>query len=182
MSGRQRRYEAKIVWTGAEAGPAKDVRTFSREYRIEMPGKVAICGSSDPAFRGDPALHNPEDLLVAPPSPPVICCGIWPCARPRGSRCTPMRTPPKASWSPSRATAASPRLPCTPRWTIGADDDTALALALHERAHAECFVANSVNFPVRYDAKIAAPTAEQAWSAALPRFPKRAFPPILDWE
>ncbi len=74
MSGRQHRYEAKIVWTGAEAGPAKDVRTFSREYRIEMPGKVAIRGSSDPAFRGDPALHNPEDLLVASLS---ACHMLW---------------------------------------------------------------------------------------------------------
>jgi organic hydroperoxide reductase OsmC/OhrA len=36
-----------------------------------------------------------------------------------------------------------------PAVTIGAGSDMALAESLHERAHHLCFVANSVNFPVR---------------------------------
>jgi len=32
---------------------------------------------------------------------------------------------------------------------ITADSDPALAKSLHERAHHECFIANSVNFPVK---------------------------------
>lgn len=38
--------------------------------------------------------------------------------------------------------------------TITPESDAARAEALHERAHAECFVANSVNFPVRCVPKI----------------------------
>jgi organic hydroperoxide reductase OsmC/OhrA len=36
-----------------------------------------------------------------------------------------------------------------PRVTIGAGGDTALAARLHHEAHDFCFIANSVNFPVR---------------------------------
>jgi len=34
--------------------------------------------------------------------------------------------------------------------TITPDSDADVAQSLHERAHAECFIANSVNFPVRH--------------------------------
>ena len=36
-----------------------------------------------------------------------------------------------------------------PAITLAAGSDAALAAQLHERAHHLCFVANSVNFPVR---------------------------------
>jgi len=36
-----------------------------------------------------------------------------------------------------------------PRVAIREEDKVDLALALHARAHAECFIANSCNFPVR---------------------------------
>ena len=41
-----------------------------------------------------------------------------------------------------------------PAVTIAAGSDATLAESLHERAHHMCFVANSVNFPVRCEAVI----------------------------
>lgn len=41
-----------------------------------------------------------------------------------------------------------------PRVTVRAGDDTALAERLHHDAHAACFIANSVNFPVRHEPSI----------------------------
>jgi organic hydroperoxide reductase OsmC/OhrA len=35
--------------------------------------------------------------------------------------------------------------------TLAADGDAARATALHEEAHHLCFIANSVNFPVRIE-------------------------------
>ena len=58
-------YAARLVWTGAERGSTKDYRSYSREYRVEIEGKPPLTGSADPTFLGDPAKHNPEDLLVA---------------------------------------------------------------------------------------------------------------------
>lgn len=40
-------------------------RGYSGEHVVDVDGKPPLKASADPAFRGDPELHNPEDLLVA---------------------------------------------------------------------------------------------------------------------
>ena len=35
----EHRYEIKLTWTGAAQGPTQDYKSYSREYRIEAPGK-----------------------------------------------------------------------------------------------------------------------------------------------
>ena len=42
-----------------------------------------------------------------------------------------------------------------PRVVIAAGSDRAKAEALHDQAHKICFIANSVNFPVRHEAMTA---------------------------
>ncbi len=42
-----------------------------------------------------------------------------------------------------------------PHVTVARGTDLAQARAAHEAAHDECFIANSVNFPVRHEATIA---------------------------
>ena len=41
-----------------------------------------------------------------------------------------------------------------PRVTIGVGSDADIALRLHEQAHAMCFIARSVNFPVGHVSEI----------------------------
>jgi organic hydroperoxide reductase OsmC/OhrA len=41
-----------------------------------------------------------------------------------------------------------------PQVTVAPGSDLARAKALHEEAHKTCFIANSVNFPVRHEAVI----------------------------
>jgi organic hydroperoxide reductase OsmC/OhrA len=41
-----------------------------------------------------------------------------------------------------------------PQVVVSNDSDPQVALRLHEDAHHECFIANSVNFPVRCEAVI----------------------------
>ena len=55
----EHRYRATTIWDGSAAA-THDYDSYSREYRVEMPGKPDIGGSADPAFRGDAGLHNPE--------------------------------------------------------------------------------------------------------------------------
>jgi organic hydroperoxide reductase OsmC/OhrA len=38
--------------------------------------------------------------------------------------------------------------------TIAAESDEAMAYDLHQRAHKMCFIARSVNFPVRHEPRI----------------------------
>ena len=48
------------------------------------------------------------------------------------------------------ARASSVKVTLRPRVTIAADSDTETAMRLHQQAHAMCFIARSVNFPVHH--------------------------------
>src|SRR5205085_1342511 len=58
---KQHRYEVAVRWSGATSS----YNSYSRNHEICATGKPAIHGSSDPAFRGDAARYNPEEMLVA---------------------------------------------------------------------------------------------------------------------
>ena len=74
MPGRRHRYEVAVAWTGNDGSGTSGYRAYRRDHEIAAPGKPSIAGSSDPAFRGDPARWNPEDLLVASLS---SCHMLW---------------------------------------------------------------------------------------------------------
>jgi organic hydroperoxide reductase OsmC/OhrA len=145
---RTHRYVSATVWTGNRGTGTSGYKEYGREHDLVVPGKPVIAGSSDPAFRGDAARHNPEDLVVASLS---ACHMLWYlhlCAA-EGIVVVDYRDAAEATMEegggrPGRFIDAVLR----PEVAI-AKGDRARALALHERAHAECFVANSVNFPVR---------------------------------
>ena len=56
------RFHTVTEWTG---NTGSRTRSYERRCDIRADGKPTIPGSSDPAFRGDKARYNPEDLLAA---------------------------------------------------------------------------------------------------------------------
>jgi organic hydroperoxide reductase OsmC/OhrA len=148
------RYALSLQWTGASQGPTKSYGSYSREYRVEIPGKPALTGSADPAFRGDPALHNPEDMLLAALSACHMLSYLALCTRERiqAVAYTDAASGVMAEKAPQQVSFTEVVL--RPRVTIAAGGDVAKAKALHEEAHRVCFIANSVNFPVRHEAEI----------------------------
>ena len=68
------RYAIRLDWTGNEGTGTSAYRAYSRAHEISALDKPVIAGSSDPAFRGDPARWNPEELLVASLS---SCHQLW---------------------------------------------------------------------------------------------------------
>src|SRR3954452_6113677 len=58
-------YAADVEWTGNQGTGTSGYRVYGRDHSITAGTKPVILGSSDPAFRGDAARWNPEDLLVA---------------------------------------------------------------------------------------------------------------------
>jgi organic hydroperoxide reductase OsmC/OhrA len=147
-------YRGVTLWTGAQAGGTTGYDAYSREYTFSIAGKAPIRGSADVPFRGDPQLHNPEELLLCALSTCHMLSYLAECAR-GGIVVTAY-----ADDATGTMTFAAGRLRFTdvllrPRVTL-ASGDPAKAAALHTRAHDGCFIANSVNFPVRHE-----PTFEQ---------------------
>ena len=146
-------YEVTTLWDGAAAGPTHDYRSYSREHRVGIEGKVPLSMSADAAFRGDKSLHNPEDLLVASLS---SCHLLWYLHLCTEGGVEVLHYEDRASGVMSEAPGAGrfTEVILRPRVTIGPDSDEAVALALHEEAHRQCFIANSLNFPVRHEPTI----------------------------
>ena len=149
------RFNAHLNWTGAADGPAVSYESYSRNYRIEIDGKPPLLGSSAPIYRGDSNLHNPEDLLVAALS---ACHMLWYlhlCTE-AGIHVSAYSDDAEGTMDRRGAEIAFTEVILRPEVTI-IQGNKEKALALHEDANRKCFIANSVNFPVRHEPVIAGP-------------------------
>jgi len=151
--GTLHQYPARIRWTGNRGHGTVDYRAYGREFTLSIDGKPDLLGSSDRTFRGDASRHNPEELLVAALSACHLLSYLHACARAgvvvveyEDSASGSMESLPDDS---GRFTEVTLR----PRVTIdGGQVDE--ALRLHDEARRMCFIANSVNFPVRHEAEV----------------------------
>ena len=154
ISGRTHRYTVNLVWTGNRGEGTAGYRTYSREHRLSAQGKPTIAGSADPAFRGDAARWNPEELLLASLS---ACHQLWYlhlCAE-AGVVVTAYEDAAEGEMQEAAdGGGAFTRAVLKPRVTVAPGSDVSTALALHHQAHGKCFIARSVTFPVECEAKI----------------------------
>ena len=155
MTGREHHYRVEVTWTGNTGSGTSGYKAYERAHGITAgEGKPPIPGSSDPAFRGDPARWNPEELLVASLS---ACHKLWYlhlCAQ-AGVIVTGYADAAEGVMEESAdGSGRFTRVVLRPQVTIAAGSDPGKAEALHERAHAMCFIANSVSFPVEVAATI----------------------------
>ena len=148
-------YTTTTTWTGNTGTGTSHHTAYERAHEIAIEGKPVIAGSSDPAFRGDPARHNPEDLLVASLS---ACHMLWYLALAAKAKVivtgyvdTAEGTMEETSDGGGHFTSVVLR----PVITLAPESDRAAADALHHRAHELCFVSQSVNFPVTIEATYA---------------------------
>lgn len=144
---KEHRYDVTIVWSGAAQGPTRDYKSYSREHRIEIAGKPPIPASSDPGFRGDPARHNPEEMLLAAISSCHMLWYLHLCSV-KGVLVTSYTDTASGTMIEEPRNGRFTEVVLRPTVTIAGASDPIRAEALHEPAHAECFIANSVNFPV----------------------------------
>jgi organic hydroperoxide reductase OsmC/OhrA len=144
-------YRATTIWTGASKGTTTSYDAYSREYIVAIDGKLCIVGSADPTFRGNPALHNPEDLLVSSLSACHMLSYLALCAR-AGIRVVSYVDEVQGRMAPEQGKVRFTEVMLRPRVTIEPGDDLEKAQALHGDAHEVCFIANSVAFPVQHEA------------------------------
>lgn len=144
------RYETRVVWEGDTSG----YTAYARDYRLVIDGKPDLPGSADPAFRGDPAKHNPEDLLVGALSACHMLFYLSLCAK-AGIRV--LKYVDDAVGTMGIDAGGGGRFTevvLHPAVTIVEGGDVALAEQLHERAHELCFIANSCSMPIRHEPTI----------------------------
>jgi len=146
---RSHTYEVSLVWTGDLGTGTSGYRDYSRAHSVDAHGRPTLSGSADPAFRGEADRWNPEQLLVAALSQCHLLWYLHVCAVAgvvvTGYADAPVGTMVEAADGSGHFTEVTLR----PQVTVASADMTEQAVVLHEQAHQKCFIANSVNFPVR---------------------------------
>ena len=150
-------FECRLDWIGAAKGPTTSYASYSRELTVDVAGKPQLRASADPAFRGDASLWNPEDMLVASLSA-CHCLSYLALAASAGVRVVAYEDHAKGTMDlvgegDSRVIRFT-RVVLRPKVTIAAGADREKAQRLHAKAHHECFIAASVNFPVENEPAI----------------------------
>jgi organic hydroperoxide reductase OsmC/OhrA len=151
---KQHRYSVHVTWTGNLGQGTSSYRAYSRNHEIAAAGKPVLPGSSDPTFRGDPDRYNPEEFLVSSLS---TCHMLWYLHLCAEAKIVVVEYVDEASGVMTERSDGGGRfteVTLKPHVVIASGGDLARAEALHERAHHLCFIANSVNFPVRCDPRI----------------------------
>ncbi|WER49084.1 OsmC family protein [Cupriavidus sp. WKF15] len=146
MAKREHHYRVSVEWTGNKGSGTSGYRAYARDYTIRSGAKPAIPGSSDPAFLGDAARWNPEDLLVASVS---ACHKLWYLHLCSEAGIVVLAYADDAQGTMVEGeTGHFTQIVLRPRVTLRATDDLELAGRLHHAAHEQCFIANSLNFPI----------------------------------
>jgi organic hydroperoxide reductase OsmC/OhrA len=153
------RYETTVRWTGNTGSGTSDYRGYRRDHEIHGDGKPAILGSSDPAFRGDAARWNPEELLVVSLAQCHMLWYLHLCAV-AGVVVTDYSDTPSGTMTMDAAGGGGQftDVVLRPAVTVADPSMADQARALHDEINAVCFIARSVNFPVRHEPTVRAVT------------------------
>lgn len=149
MSAKQHTYSMELEWTGNDGEGTRTYASYRRDHVLRGPGKPPLPGSSDPAFRGDASRYNPEELLVASLS---ACHMLWYLHLCAVNGVVVEEYTDDASGVMEEVPGGAGQfaeVTLRPRVRITPESDVTRAQSLHEEAHSYCFIARSVNFPVR---------------------------------
>ncbi|NBC07738.1 MAG: OsmC family peroxiredoxin [Bacteroidetes bacterium] len=142
-------YQLHLRWTGNTGKGTSSYTAYKRDYEIKADGKPVLYGSADPAFRGDPARYNPEELLIAALS---ACHKLWYLHLCAEAGITVVEYEDEAEGQMIQNADGGGHfewVQLRPKVRIQEPEKQQLAKQLHEQAHQLCFIANSCNFPVR---------------------------------
>lgn len=146
-------YTIALAWEGNTGRGTADYAGYSRQFRATAPGKPAVVGSADPSFRGDKRLLDPEDMLVMSLSSCHMLSYLALCAL-KNIPVLDYRDNATGVMRADRNGGKFDEVVLHPEVVIAKGADLEAARSLHHEAHEGCYIASSVNFPVRHDATV----------------------------
>lgn len=147
------RFVASLTWTGNRGSGTAGYRAYGRDHVVSVDGKPAILGSAARAFHGDVDRWNPEEMLIAALAQCHLLSYLY-VAVANGivvesydDRAEGVLVTGADGGGRFREVVLRPVV------TISAGDPE-LARRIHADAEGLCFIASSVNFPVRHEPTI----------------------------
>jgi organic hydroperoxide reductase OsmC/OhrA len=147
-------YRVRATWTGDRGTGTSGYRDYARDVTLEIEGKPALPASADRPFRGDASRWNPEDLLLAALSECHLLSYLHACVT---AGVVVVGYTDDASGTmvlDGRGGGAFTEVVLRPRVVVAETGMVDAATRAHAQAREWCFIANSVNFPVRHEPEI----------------------------
>ncbi|RTY94534.1 osmotically inducible protein OsmC [Flavobacterium sp. GSP27] len=137
-------FKAKLDWLFSK----KEAATYTKSHTITIDGKAVLNVSAAKAFKGDPVLYNPEDLLLSS----VVSCHmmsyLYVCKQ-KGIDVITYTDEAEATLEISDdGSGRFIVIKLNPKVRITNKEKVEEALSLHKKANKLCFIANSCNFPI----------------------------------
>ena len=148
---RTHRYDLTMTWTGNRGTGTSGYRDYGRDHRVGAEGRPVLEGSSDPAFRGDKTRWNPELELLAALAQCHMLSYLHVCAAAAVVVTEYTDAPYGVMAETTDDGGHFTEVVLRPSVTVASADMTERAAKLHEEASEKCFIASSVNFPVRHE-------------------------------
>lgn len=152
MSKDTHHFQSVLTWSGAGQAPFEYER-YSRTMTVRIPGRPDLEVSAAEAFRGDPTLHNPEDLLLASASACHALTFLAIAARARLEVLSYVDEGTAVMSPAADGKLAITEITLRPTVTFAAGVSLERAESFHAKAHDNCFIARSVNFPIHVQHK-----------------------------
>jgi organic hydroperoxide reductase OsmC/OhrA len=150
---KKHQYSLALQWTGNKGQGTKNYTAYSRDYEISLPNKTTILGSSDPAFRGDPTRHNPEEMLLSAVSSCHLLWYLHLCSAASVVVVNYQDNPIGTMVETADGGGYFSEITLHPKVVVSDESMVEMANSLHKRANELCFIANSCNFPIHHVAE-----------------------------
>ena len=142
-------YAVRVEWQGNLGTGTSGYRDYGRDLLISAEGNPPIEGSADKPFRGTPERWNPEELLLAALAQCHMLSYLH-VATKHGVVVTEYEDDAVGTMEQVGEGGHFTSVTLRPVVTISAGDPV-VAEQIHAEASALCFIASSVNFPVRHE-------------------------------
>ncbi len=139
-----------VAWLGNRGSGTSHYREYGRQNVIAAAGKPVIEASADRTFHGDADRWNPEELLVAALSECHMLSFLH-VAVIHGVVVTAYADAAEGVMLQEGDGGRFTSVTLHPRVTVAGPLEEELFERMHREAGEKCFIANSVNFPVRHE-------------------------------
>ncbi|OOV19551.1 OsmC family protein [Flavobacterium sp. LM4] len=145
-------FKATINWTSNQNQEQSVKKNYSKTHQIKIEGKPILDVSAAKAFKGDPELYNPEDLLLSSLVSCHMMSYLYVCSQ-NGIEVLEYTDNAEATLEVTAdGSGRFTEVRLHPKVKIANVDKMQEALELHIKANQLCFIANSCNFPVLHNA------------------------------
>ncbi|MBX9889233.1 MAG: OsmC family protein [Flavobacteriaceae bacterium] len=145
-------FKAKLNWSSKEQPTPSATKMYTKSHSIVIEEKEMMQVSAAKAFKGDPSLYNPEDLLLSS----VVSCHmmsyLYVCQQ-NGIEVLSYQDNAEATLEVlDNGSGRFIEVRLFPKVIISNKEQIAQAIHLHKEANKLCFIANSCNFPIVHQA------------------------------